>query len=193
MAGTHDAHGAPLGADEVKATRAALGWEHRPSRCPGVTCRLGRAIRGRGPAAAWSGTFDAIAAVSDRGRRVRAPHARRLDDAVGRYRRRIGRKRTRDHRGDGDAQGVAAGARTAGRGSAGAPRRLGRPDRVEPHGGEGLASARPSGGNYVHYGVREFGMAAIMNGVALHGGFIPYGGTFAFSPTTPATRSAWPR
>ena len=36
-----------------------------------------------------------------------------------------------------------------------------------------------SGGNYVHYGVREFGMAAIMNGVALHGGFIPYGGTFA--------------
>jgi transketolase len=36
-----------------------------------------------------------------------------------------------------------------------------------------------AGGNYVHYGVREFGMAAIMNGVALHGGFIPYGGTFA--------------
>lgn len=39
-----------------------------------------------------------------------------------------------------------------------------------------------SGGNYLHYGVREFGMAAIMNGLALHGGFIPYGGTFlAFS------------
>ena len=36
----------------------------------------------------------------------------------------------------------------------------------------------PAGGNYVHYGVREFGMAAIMNGIALHGGFIPYGGTF---------------
>jgi transketolase len=40
------------------------------------------------------------------------------------------------------------------------------------------AVSRSSGGNYLHYGVREFGMAAIMNGIALHGGFIPYGGTF---------------
>jgi transketolase len=40
------------------------------------------------------------------------------------------------------------------------------------------AIARNSGGNYLHYGVREFGMAAIMNGIALHGGLIPYGGTF---------------
>jgi transketolase len=40
------------------------------------------------------------------------------------------------------------------------------------------AITRNSGGNYLHYGVREFGMAAIMNGIALHGGFIPYGGTF---------------
>ncbi len=38
------------------------------------------------------------------------------------------------------------------------------------------AITRNSGGNYLHYGVREFGMAAIMNGIALHGGFIPYGG-----------------
>ena len=40
-----------------------------------------------------------------------------------------------------------------------------------------LTPAEPSG-NYLHYGVREFGMTAIMNGIALHGGFIPYGGTF---------------
>ena len=37
---------------------------------------------------------------------------------------------------------------------------------------------RNKGGNYIHYGVREFGMTAIMNGVALHGGYIPFGGTF---------------
>src|SRR5690606_16331166 len=39
-------------------------------------------------------------------------------------------------------------------------------------------SAEDAGGNYIYYGVREFGMAAIMNGIALHGGFIPYGATF---------------
>ena len=46
------------------------------------------------------------------------------------------------------------------------------------HKGSKPVAARASGGNYVHYGVREFGMTAIMNGIALHGGFIPYGGTF---------------
>jgi transketolase len=53
---------------------------------------------------------------------------------------------------------------------------------------------QPNGGRHVNYGVREFGMAAIMNGMALHGGFIPDGGTFlTFSATTAATPSAWPR
>ena len=46
------------------------------------------------------------------------------------------------------------------------------------HKGSKTVSAARAGGNYMHYGVREFGMAAIMNGIALHGGFIPYGGTF---------------
>ena len=45
------------------------------------------------------------------------------------------------------------------------------------HAGSRTVSAT-SAGNYLHYGVREFGMAALMNGIALHGGFIPYGGTF---------------
>ena len=49
------------------------------------------------------------------------------------------------------------------------------------------------GGRYVHYGIREHGMAAAMNGMALHGGLIPYGGTFLSSPTMPARRSGSPR
>ena len=44
-------------------------------------------------------------------------------------------------------------------------------------------------GSYIHYGIREHGMAAAMNGIALHGGFIPYGGTFLSSPTMRAARS----
>ena len=44
-------------------------------------------------------------------------------------------------------------------------------------------------GSYIHYGVREHGMAAAMNGIALHGGFIPYGGTFLALPTTAGPRS----
>ena len=48
-------------------------------------------------------------------------------------------------------------------------------------------------GNYVHYGVREHAMAAAMNGIALHGGFIPYGGTFLPSPITAVRRSGLPR
>jgi transketolase len=50
-----------------------------------------------------------------------------------------------------------------------------------------------SWGNHINYGVREFGMSAIMNGIALHGGYIPYGGTFLTFSTTAATRCAWPR
>ena len=49
------------------------------------------------------------------------------------------------------------------------------------------------GGNYINYGVREFGMAAIINGMALHGGFIPFGGTFLTFSDYAATRSAWRR
>ena len=48
------------------------------------------------------------------------------------------------------------------------------------HGTRAFSPADP-GGRYLHYGVREFGMSAIMNGIALHGGFIPYGGTFLVS------------
>jgi len=52
---------------------------------------------------------------------------------------------------------------------------------------------REGGGDYIYYGVREFGMSAVMNGLALHGGIIPYGGTFLTFSTTPETRCAWRR
>ena len=66
-------------------------------------------------------------------------------------------------------------------GAAGNGRRLGRPHRLQQHphqGHEGASSAADYAGRFIHYGVREHGMAAAMNGMALHGGIIPYSGTF---------------
>ncbi len=78
-------------------------------------------------------------------------------------------------------------------GVAGIARRLGRPARLPTSPtGQGLEarSARTGGGNYINYGVREFGMAAIMNGLALHGGCMPYGGTFLIFSRLRAQRAA---
>ena len=79
-----------------------------------------------------------------------------------------------------DPQGVAADARSVRAEAARAARRLGRSHGLEQHAAQDskpLTGDDPTG-NYLHYGVREFGMAAMMNGLALHGGVIPYGGTF---------------
>ena len=89
-----------------------------------------------------------------------------------------------------DAQGVAAGARRARRRAAGTAGRFGRPDRLQPDQLEGIEAGacsrrrerqRCTGiqwGNHINYGVREFGMSAAINGIALHGGYRPFGGTF---------------
>ena len=100
------------------------------------------------------------------------------------------RRRERARRNGRDAQGVAAGHRRARRRAAGTARRFRRPDRLEPDQLEGIeagacsrrrGSANGTGsqwGNYINYGVREFGMSAAINGIALHGGYRPFGGTF---------------
>jgi transketolase len=181
MAGTHDVHGAPLGADEARATRAALGWEHGAFEVP-PDLRAAWDARADGAArhAAWNAMFD----------RYRSQYPAEAAE----FERRM--------RGESSAQWAAIAealvenaraisAATATRKSsqqalellvAAVPELLGGSADLT---GSNLTAAKASrrldstGGNYIHYGVREFGMAAIMNGVALHGGFIPYGGTFA--------------
>ncbi len=79
------------------------------------------------------------------------------------------------------AQVLAGVAQWLGAAAAGAARRLGRPHRLEQHlvqGRRAPSTRQDAAATTSHYGVREFGMTAIMNGIALHGGFIPYGGTF---------------
>jgi transketolase len=181
MAGTHEVHGAPLGADESKATRAALGWDHGAFEVP-ADVRAAWDARGMGQTArtGWESMlaryraeYPAEAAEFERRIRGELPSnwtvtAQTLLD---------------------QARGVTAATATR-KSSQQALERL-VADVPELLGGSAdltwsnLTAAKASRpldagrGNYVHYGVREFGMAAIMNGAALHGGFIPYGGTFA--------------
>ncbi len=179
-AGTAGAHGSPLGAEEIAGAREKLGWPHPPFVVPEPILAAWRAVgeRGREASKAW----DARAAKLDKGVRGR------LADPI-------------------DKEVAAAIAKTAGaikqRFSAEQPKLATRVTSqqvleallpVVPGLLGGSADLTGSNGtktalhkpvkpgafadNYIHYGVREHGMAAAMNGMALHGGIVPYGGTF---------------
>lgn len=180
--GTESCHGAALGEEEIALTREALGWSHAPFDIP-EDIRAGWDRRGSGAEqeASWQAGFDAYReAFPDLAdeflRRLRGELPAHFDEQVDSY----------------IAECVSAGADVASRkASQQALNALG-PVLPELLGGSAdLAgsnltlwsgargvSAEDASGNYVYYGVREFAMAAIMNGVALHGGFIPYGATF---------------
>ena len=180
-AGTHESHGSPLGSAEIAAARASLGWTAAPFEVPTAVYQAWDA-RTAGEAAErqWQERFSRYAAAyptdaAEFQRRMRGDlptdFAARVDDLISTVRAK--------------AQSIAT--------------RKASQDAIEGLGGvlpellggsADLAGSnltlwsgskpvsRHSAGNYIHYGVREFGMAAIMNGLSLHGGFIPYGGTF---------------
>ncbi|WP_153109647.1 transketolase [Propionivibrio limicola] len=183
-AGTHDVHGAPLGKDEVAATRAALG-------IAGSAFEVPEAVR-----IAWDGREVGARAQAE-WEKLFAEYQRSYPELASEFERRMkGELHPAYVEGAGAAlQEVAA------KGEAVATRKSSQnaiqalvPFVPEFVGGsadlapsnltqwKGCRAIRPEamgeGGNYIHYGVREFGMAAIMNGLALHGGFRPYGGTF---------------
>ena len=180
--GTEGCHGAPLGDDEIALTREALGWQHAPFEIPDMIREAwdGKA-KGASLESEWGAQFDAY----------RAAHSDLADELL----RRLAGALPRDFPQQVDAyidECVVTGADIASRkASQQALNALG-PYLPELLGGSAdLAgsnltlwsgasgiSAKDASGNYVYYGVREFAMAAIMNGVALHGGFIPYGATF---------------
>ena len=180
--GTEGCHGAPLGDDEIALTREALGWQHPPFEIPDAIREAwdGRA-KGASLESEWGAQFDAY----------RAAHSDLADELL----RRLTGALPRDFPQQADAyidECVVAGADIASRkASQQALNALG-PNLPELLGGSAdLAgsnltlwsgasgiSSEDASGNYLYYGVREFAMAAIMNGVALHGGFIPYGATF---------------
>lgn len=183
-AGTHDVHGAPLGAAEIAATRAALNWPHAPFEVPeDLRSAWDARVSGATVEANWHASFAAyraeypeLAADFERTQAGGLPEkwpeirAELLTQAAAKTAGIASRKSSQnclDFLVDrvpellGGSADLTGSNLTAGKGS------------LAWH---AAVDAVP---NYISYGVREFGMAAIMNGVALHGGLIPYGGTFA--------------
>jgi transketolase len=180
-AGTHESHGAPLGDKEIAAARTQLGWRHAPFEVPQEVYEAWDA-RDAGAIAegTWRLRLGQYAEAypeeeRDLQRRLRGDLPKewgaRVRGLLAKVREKAQSIATRKASQD-TIEGLAPVLPELIGGSAdlaGSNLTLWSGSR---------AITRSSGGNYLHYGVREFGMAAIMNGIALHGGFIPYGGTF---------------
>jgi transketolase len=181
-AGSHDVHGAALGAAEVAATRTALNWTADPFVVP-ENLRV-----------AWDARAIGAARQSEWQLRF-AAYARAYPDLAAEFKRRIVSRKLPDNwpvaSAEALARVVASRASVASRKASQNAIEALQPLLPELLGGsadltgsnltEGKKSVPIRGsqwGNYLNYGVREFGMSAVMNGIALHGGFIPYGGTF---------------
>ena len=180
-AGTAGVHGAPLGEEEVAATREQLGWSHPPFEIPPDLLRAWDArTRGAREETEWRGGFaayrDAHPELADEfERRMAGRLPRRFADLADRY---IAEQQ---------AAGVKAATRQASQMALEAyapalPELLGGSADLTGSNNTNWSGSRAitasESGNYLYYGVREFGMTAIANGMALHGGFIPYTGTF---------------
>ena len=180
--GKEECHGAPLGDAEIALAREALGWLHPPFEIPAEVY------------SAWDARQKGAAAEAEWTARMAAYRAE-FPELAAEFERRMAGTLPADWASHADAF-VAA---TAAKGEKVASRKAsqnaitgyapvlpellgGSADlagsNLTLHPGSRGISAEDAQGNYVFYGVREFGMAAIMNGIALHGGFIPYGGTF---------------
>jgi transketolase len=178
--GTEKAHGAPLGAEEIAKTRAALDWPYEPFQIPERVIEQWRKIGARGQATRRNWI--------ERTRRLNAASRSPFHDALNRklpgeygaamhqLRERFGTERPTMATRQASQLVIDAIAEAL-------PNLLGGSadlthSNLTRAKTQRAVQADGFEGSYIHYGVREHGMAAAMNGIALHGGFIPYGGTF---------------
>ena len=182
LCGSHDCHGAPLGDDEIAATRENLGWPHAPFVIPediyaGWTAK----DKGAKAEADWNSKFAAykkahpeLAAEFER--RMKGDLPANWSEQAWAFIKSV------------DAKAETIASRKASQNALngfgpllpeflGGSADLAGSNLTIWKGSKGISST-VSDGNYIYYGVREFGMSAIMNGIALHGGFVPYGATF---------------
>jgi transketolase len=181
LSGSHNCHGAPLGDEEIALTRKQLGWNHGPFEIPDdVYSGWDAKSKGSSAESDWNETFAAYKAANP--------------DKAAEFERRMAGDLPADWAKTADAF-IAQVAENA----ASIPSRKASQQSIEGFAGAlpeffgGSADLSPSNlttwsnsksvmddaaGNYLSYGVREFGMSAMMNGMTLHGGFIPFGATF---------------
>ena len=181
-AGTEGCHGAPLGEDEIALAREALGWPHGAFEVPeDIYEAWDNRAKGAHLEATWQVGFDAYRAE--------------FPELADQFLRRLSGDLPANFSENADKyveDCISAGADVASRKASQQALNAFGPQLPELLGGsadlagsnltlwqgaQGI-SAQSAAGNYLYYGVREFAMAAIMNGIALHGGFIPYGATF---------------
>ena len=179
-AGTAASHGAPLGADEIAGTREGLGWPHAPFTVPDPILAAWRTVgeRGRDVRAAW----EARRAALGEGRRAAFDAAVAGDLPAGLSEALAGLKRSFVDEGPTIATRV-ANQRVIGAIADALPCLIGGSADLTGSNGtktDALVPIAPGdyGGRYLYFGVREHAMGAVMNGMALHGGVIPFGGTF---------------
>ena len=179
-AGTAASHGAPLGAEEIVGVRDRLGWPHAPFMVPDAILAAWRGVgeRGRDARAAW----DARRAALDEGRRAAFDAAVAGDLPAGLSEALAGLKRSFADEGPTIATRV-ANQRVIGAIADALPCLIGGSADLTGSNGtktDALVPIAPGdyGGRYLYFGVREHAMGAVMNGMALHGGVIPFGGTF---------------
>ncbi|HEX4549397.1 transketolase, partial [Pseudomonas sp.] len=180
-AGTHDVHGAALGAAEVAATREALGWKYAAFEIPqDIYAQWDAKEAGKAKEAAWNDKF--------------AAYAKAFPELAAEFKRRVNGELPANWKAEAKAFVEKLQANPANIASRKASQNaLETFGKVLPEFLGGSADLAPSNltmwsgskplnvdlaGNYIHYGVREFGMTAITNGIALHGGFLPYSATF---------------
>lgn len=180
-AGTHDSHGAPLGDDEIALTRKQLGWSHAPFEIPqDIYAQWDAKEAGQAKEAAWNEKF--------------AAYARAFPELAAEYKRRMSGALPENWQSESQkfieqlqANPSSIASRKASQNALEAfgkllPEYLGGSADLAPSNltlwSGSKAINEDAAGNYIHYGVREFGMTAIANGITLHGGFLPYTATF---------------
>lgn len=191
-AGTAKAHGEPLGADEIALTRAALGWSHGPFEIPAeVYADWDAKAAGAQREAAWNERFAAYAAAYPE---QAAAFTRRMRGELPANFAEIAAQIASQAHDEAATVATRKASQLALEGlTAALPELLGGSADLT---GSNLTNTKSTPalrvddkgnvvktedgqiGRHINYGVREFGMAAIMNGITLHGGYIPYGGTF---------------
>ncbi|WP_318445089.1 transketolase [Photobacterium leiognathi] len=180
--GSHDCHGAPLGADEIKAAREFLGWTYGAFEIPAeIYAEWDAKEAGKVKEAAWDEKFAAYAAAHPE---LAAEFKRRMNGELPANWDQV----TSEIIADLQANPANIASRKASQNALEAfgkllPEFMGgsadlAPSNLTMWSGSKSITPTDASGNYIHYGVREFGMTAIINGIALHGGFVPYGATF---------------
>ena len=179
--GSHKTHGAPLGAEEIAATRQHLGWPHVPFNIPAeVYAAWDATQKGEKLEAEWNTLFADYQTqypelAAEFARRMAGRLPENFDRAIDAALSEIAQKAEKIATRKASQNSIEVLAKVL-------PELVGgsadlTPSNLTDWSGS-VSVTKNGGGNYIHYGVREFGMAAMMNGMALHGGVKPFGATF---------------